>query len=239
MLNDSLVLDYVKRNLGFPFMHLEWKDEEILEYIKKFTIREFSYYVPNVQTLPINFQNIANKVPGKSNEYYLFEPEGREILGIKNIYFDQSDYFAMGHPPMGVFSYGQLGEMALQTHLAMSTKLYSVFDKTFEFKHPNIVRVSPVPVNSKFATVEYERIQCDDFREIPNDIGEIFLDLSLADIMIALGRIRKRYGGGNLRTPFGEIPLESDIFEEGKEKKREIKDLLERTFIPNITIAHG
>jgi len=129
--------------------------------------------------------------------------------------------------------------MALQTHLAMSTKLYSVFDKTFEFKHPNIVRVSPVPVNSKFATVEYERIQCDDFREIPNDIGEIFLDLSLADIMIALGRIRKRYGGGNLRTPFGEIPLESDIFEEGKEKKREIKDLLERTFIPNITIAHG
>jgi hypothetical protein len=239
MLNDDYVLDYVKRNLGFPFMHLEWKDEEILEYIKKFTIREFSYYQPDVKTMPINFQNVANKVPGRTNEYYLFEPEGREILGIKDIYFDQSDYYAMGHPPIGVFSHFELREYALQVTKAMETKLFSVFDKTFEFKHPNIVRVSPVPVNSKFASVEYERMQCDDFSEISNDIGETFLELCLADIMIALGRIRKRYGGGNLRTPFGEIPLESDIHEEGKEKKREIKDLLERTFIPNLRMDHG
>ena len=82
-------------------------------------------------------------------------------------------------------------------------------------------------------------MQCDDFSEIPNDIGEIFLELALADIMIALGRIRKRYGGGNLRTPFGEIPLESDILEEGKEKKREVIEKLERLYIPNIRIDHG
>lgn len=239
MLNEDLVLDYVKRNLGFPFMHLEWKDEEILEYIKKFTIREFSYYVPDIKTMPVNFQNVANKVPGRTNEYYLFEPEGREILNVKDIYFDQSDLYAMGHPPIGVFSHFELREFALQVDKAMTTKLFSVFDKTFEFKHPNIVRISPVPVNSKFATVEYERMQCDDFSEIPNDIGEIFLELSLADIMVSIGRIRKRYGGGNLRTPFGEIPLESDILEEGKEKKREVIEKLERLFVPNIRIDHG
>ena len=41
MLNDARVLNYIKRNLGFPFMHLEWSDEEILEYVKEETIREW------------------------------------------------------------------------------------------------------------------------------------------------------------------------------------------------------
>jgi len=49
MLNDSKVLKYIKRNLGFPFMHLEWSDEEILEYVKESTIPEFSYYVPECE----------------------------------------------------------------------------------------------------------------------------------------------------------------------------------------------
>lgn len=239
MLNDALVLDYVKRNLGFPFMQLELKDEEILDYIKKYTIKAFSYYSPNVQTMPLNFQSMATKVPGKSNEFYLFEPEGREILNVVDIYFDQSDYYAMGHPPMGVFSHGQMGEFALQVMTSVTAKLYSVFDKTFEFKHPNIVRISPAPNNSRFATVEYERIQCDDFREVPNDIHEYLLELALADIMIILGRIRKRYGGGNLKTPFGEIPLESDVFQEGTDKRASVIEKLERLYIPNVRIDHG
>jgi hypothetical protein len=63
--------------------------------------------------------------------------------------------------------------------------------------------------------------------------------LALADVMIAVGRIRKRYGGGNLRTPFGEIPLESDIHDEGKEIKRDLIEKLERLYIPNIHFDHG
>jgi hypothetical protein len=66
-----------------------------------------------------------------------------------------------------------------------------------------------------------------------------FKKMALADVMIAIGRIRKRYGGGNLRTPFGEIPLESDILEEGKEMKRELLEKLDRLFIPNVHFEHG
>ena len=54
MLDDSRVLNYIKRNLGFPFMHLEWTDEEILEYTKEETIREWSYYVPDVKKMNLN-----------------------------------------------------------------------------------------------------------------------------------------------------------------------------------------
>ena len=240
MLNDSKVLNYIKRNLGFPFMHLEWSDEEILEYIKEDTIREWSYYIPDVKKMALNPQLESNRVPGRTNEFYLSEPDGREILNVVDIYFDQGNLYALGHPPFGVFSEFELRDWALRVSQAMTTKMFSSWDYTFEFQHPNIVRISPYPVQDMRAvTVEYERMSQDDFSEIPNDLHKYFLDLSLADVMIALGRIRKRYGGGNLRTPFGEVPLESDIFDEGKTLKSEVIEKLERLFIPNVSIDHG
>ena len=89
MLNDSKVLNYIKRNLGFPFMHLEWSDEEILEYIKEDTIREWSYYIPDVKKMALNPQLESNRVPGRTNEFYLSEPDGREILNVVDIYFER------------------------------------------------------------------------------------------------------------------------------------------------------
>jgi hypothetical protein len=240
MLDDAKVLRHIKKNLGFPFMQLEWSDEEILEYVKEDTIREWSYYIPDIKKMSLNTQLEANRVPGRANEFYLNEPEGREILNVKDIYFDQGNLYALGHPPMGVFSEGEIKDWAYRVNNAMTTKMFSSWDYTFEFEHPNIVRISPYPFNNlRFVTVEYERMSADDFREIPNDLHKIFLELALADVMIALGRIRKRYGGGNLRTPFGEIPLESDIFDEGKTMRSEVIEKLERLFLPNIIIDHG
>jgi len=240
MLDDAKVLKYIKRNLGFPFMHLEWSDEEILDYIKEDTIRDWSYYVPDVKKMNLNLSLEANRVPGRTNEFYLNEPEGREILNVVDLYLDQGQLYALGHPPFGVFSEGEIKEWALAVNSAMTTKMFSSFDTTFEFTHPNVVRISPYPFqNVRSCTVEYERMSSDDFREIPNDLHRYFLDLALADVMIALGRIRKRYGGGNLRTPFGEIPLESDIFDEGKTLRQEVIEKLERLFIPNVRIDHG
>lgn len=240
MLNDSKVLNYIKRNLGFPFMHLEWSDEEILSYVREDTIREWSYYIPDIKKMPLNPQLESNKVPGRTNEFFLYEPDGREILNIKDIYFDQGNLYALGHPPFGVFTEFELRDWSLRVSQAMTTKMFSSWDYTFEFQHPNVVRISPYPVQDmQVMTVEYERMSQDDFSEIPNDLHKYFLELSLADVMIALGRIRKRYGGGNLRTPFGEVPLDSDIFDEGKTMRSEVIEKLERLFIPNVTIDHG
>jgi len=240
MLDSATVLKYVKRNLGFPFMHLEWSDDEILDYIREDTVREWSYYIPDVKKMSLNLKAESSRVPGRSNEFYLNEPEGREILNVVDLYFDQGSLYALGHPPFGVFSEGELANWALAVSQSMTTKMFSSFDYTFEFQHPNVVRISPFPFNNtQFVTVEYERMTADDFREIPNDLHKYFLDLSLANVMIALGRIRKRYGGGNLRTPFGDIPLESDIFDEGKTLKGEVIEKLERLYIPNVRIDHG
>jgi hypothetical protein len=118
--------------------------------------------------------------------------------------------------------------------------MFSSFDYTFEFRHPNIIRISPLPSSTLgIITVEYEREQPHDLSGVPNDLHIYYKKLALSDIMMVIGRIRKRYGGGNLRTPFGEIPLESDIYEEGKDKKQEVIEYLERLYIPNVRIDHG
>ena len=238
MLDDAAVLSYIKRNLGFPFMALELSDKEILDYIKDITIRDWSYYVPNVNKMNLNLSLEANRVAGKTNEFYLNEPDGREILGVKDLYFDQGNLMALGHPPFGVFNEFELREWAYQVNSAMTAKMFSSWDKTFEFQHPNIVRISPYPFNNlQNVTVEYERMSSTDFSEIPNDVHRYFLDLALADIMIALGRIRKRYE--NIKTPFGDIPISDQIFDEGKTLRGEIIEKLERLFVPNVRVCHG
>jgi len=240
MLNQQLVLEYIKDNLAFPFMHLELTDEKIIEYFSTHTIKTFGYWVPQVWKIPLNTNLTSNKVPGIGNEFYIGDPQGLEILNVVDFYTSKGELYLLGHPPLGPMSHGEIKEWALQVEMAMQTKMFSSFDYTCEFKHPNIIRISPLPSsNLGVITVEYERQQPPDLSGIPNDVQYIFKELALADIMIVIGRIRKRYGGGTLRTPFGEIPLESEIFDEGKEKKREILENLERLWIPNVRVDFG
>jgi len=239
MLSQNRVLNYVKDNLGFDFMTLELSDDKIVDYITTYTLRTFSEYFPDVYRLGINLLLESNQVAGRSNEYYINDPEGLEILNVKNIYFDESDLLVNCHPPMGPFTMGELREWSLQVANAGMLKMFSNYDRTFEFIHPNKVRISPVPNNVQYITIEYERIHRTDLSTLPNEFQVIFCDLALADIQILVGRVRKRYGNGSLRTPFGEIPIGSEIFDEGKELKREIIEKLKTGSHYNVSIDFG
>ena len=238
MLTHNEVLDYIKTGLGWPFMHLELEDEKIIEYITEHTLKDFQYYVPQVWKTTLNTEITANKVPGLQNEFYIFDPQGMNIFNVIEIYTSSSDLIINGHPIMGPMSVGEIPEFALAVETAGMLKMFSNFDITFEFKHPNIIRISPVRSNFGVVTIEYEREQPQDLSGIPNDLGQYFKRLALADIMIVLGRIRKRYSG-NLRTPFGDIPLEADVLDEGKELRREVIEILEKAWIPNVRCDHG
>ena len=238
MLNVNRVLSYVKDNLGFPFMQLELEDDKIIEYIQTYTLREFSYYVPEVKKLGLNLNLAANKVAGRANEYYIEDPQGREILNIVEIYFDTGNLMLFNHPPLGPMTHFEIRNWALQTETANQTKSFSSFDYTFEFQHPNIVRISPVPNNTEFVTVEYERVQSSDLSGIPTEYEWTFLQMALADIMVMIGRIRKKYSD-QIRTPFGEVPLNAEIYDEGKEMKREILEKLSLGPVMNVIFDRG
>ena len=238
MLNQSRILKYVKDNLGFPFMALELEDDQILEHITTYTLREWSYYVPEVKRTYLNLDLEANQVAGRSNEFLITDEQGLEILNVKDIYFPMGSQIMFGQPPLGPLSHGELREWALAVETSQTVKLFSSFDYTFEFIHPNMVRISPVPNNVGTVTVEYERIQPDDLSGIPNELQVLFCEFCLADIQIVIGRVRRKYSA--IRTPFGEIPLDGEsVFSEGKEKKRELIEKLSLGPLLNVTFDAG
>jgi len=238
MLNHSRVLGYIKDHLGFPHVHLELDDSQIIQRFVTYTLREFSEYVPSVKKIPLDLNNNTYKVPGIQNEFYIKDPDNVEILNVIDIYFDGTDELLHGAPIFGPMSHYEIREWALAEEMAGQTKMFSSFDKTFEFRTPNIVRISPVPTTGAFCTIEYERMQPDDLRGIPNEHQILFCKFALADIMIQIGRIRKKYGG-QIRTPFGEIPLNEEVGDEGKELKRECIEKCERLYLPNVSIDFG
>jgi len=241
MLSQAEVLRYVKDNLAFPYQHIEWDDDKILEFIDDNTRKEFSYYHPRINHIvPLNTDLAANKVPGTQNKFYITEPCGLEIYNVVEMYTTGgASLYLYGHPPLGPMSHGEIQDWALATEMSMTTKQFGSFDYTFEFVHPNIIRISPI-ASSSIGTVllELETEQPSDLSHIRNDMHMYFKRLALADVMIALGRVRRRYSG-QLRTPFGEIPLESEILEEGKEMRREVIEVLERLYVPNVEFEHG
>lgn len=238
MLNQNRVLNYIKSELGFPFIEIELEDEKILEHITEYTLREFSYFVPQVKKIGLNLDLEINKVPGRSNEFYLTDPEGIEILNVKEIYPKLSNHLIHGQPPIGPLSFGELKSWALDNEMAGMLKSFSSYDMTFEFTHPNIVRISSEMNNTGYVTVEYERMQPSDFSGVQNEYQWVFQDLALADIMIIIGRIRKKYSG-RLSTIFGEIPLGDEILDEGKEKKREVLEKLNLGPTLNVIFDRG
>ncbi|GIU69209.1 MAG: hypothetical protein KatS3mg002_0445 [Candidatus Woesearchaeota archaeon] len=239
MLTPARVLEYVKTQLGYPFVQIELDDEKIIQYLSTYTLRELSYYIPFVKRMYLDFKT-AEKVEGRANEYYLEDDEGLEIMGVKDIYFNRGDFAFLGHPFFGPFSLSDINNWALSIESSMMIQTFSDFNFTFEFRSPNILRISSFIITSAGGcTVEYETIQPSDFSGIPNELQSDVLEFCLADVMILLGRIRKKYGDGQLRTPFGEIPLGSDVLDEGKEKKRDLKEKFERLSYPNVIIDHG
>lgn len=237
MLNPHRVLEFIKNNLGWDFQVLELSDDQILDHVKNYTLREFSQFFPYVKKKGLDLTSNENKVPNISNEWYIIDSENLEILDVKNIYFPSSEYVIHGHPPLGPLGLSELNSWALDVNIAGMVKMFSPFDKTWEFRHPNIIRISPKMGGAQWCIVEYETIQPDDFRGIPNQFQVLFCRLALADIMIRIGMIRNKYT--NLRTPFGDIPISETILSEGKELRSEIISKLEASLIPNTIVEFG
>lgn len=239
MLNQNKVVKYIKDNLAFPFMTIEIDDDKIIEYFTEYTLNEFSRYVPYEKKLNIDTTIDNNKVPGRANEFYIYDDEGLEILNVKDLVFDASDHYFFNHPIMGPMSHGELNEWALQTELANRARTFSDWNRTWEFRHPNVIRISPVMTLPERVLVEYETVQPKDLRGIPNEFQTLFCRFALADIKLILGRIRKRYGEGTLNTPFGEIPLSAEIYDEAREERDKILEKLEDKLVPNVIMDSG
>ena len=62
MLNSNRVISFVKSKLGFPFTEVEIEDQQILDFVTEFSLRDFSYYSPEVVKINLNVNLEVNTV---------------------------------------------------------------------------------------------------------------------------------------------------------------------------------
>lgn len=236
MLTWSIVLQRIKDETGLPFQPFEKTDEEIVEYLKNNAIRKYSTYFPQKWRLALDTSDPTIKVPDRQNEYYMIDPDEREIFNVTDFIPVMGDHLMLNHTFMGAWTYNELPNWHLQNFQANNLRPWSNFNFNTEFTAPNRVRITPE--YSGQCTLEYERMHSTNLDTIETDRHDLFIDLCLGMTMMLIGRIRKKFT--NIQTPFGEININAEeIFNDGKEIFDKTIELFKVGALPNIIFDKG
>jgi len=236
MLSWSFIVERLKGEMSHPFQLLEKNDTQIIDYLRRNALRKFEQYFPQKWRITLNCASAEIMVPHRSSEFYMIDPDEREIKTVVAFYPTLGPYLFNNHPFFGPWSNGELPEWHLQTFNSGLLQPFSNFAYTTEFIPPNMIRISP-----KFAgvcTIEYERSHDPELSSINPELEDVFIELCLGMFMMQTGRIRKKYN--TTSTPFGDIPLNGDdIFNEGKEIFDRTIELMKMGSLPNVSFDHG
>ena len=223
MLSETLVVDYIKRNLGAPVMQLEITDEEIINYVKNYTIPLFSSYKPYEAYLTIDLsRNPEYRI--NDNTIRIPLPDDRKLISITKVLPTLGDYFISGFPYNPMPSWRSLGDYLLNMTKSLATYKMTSFSFTWKFIRPDKLIILPKMATQKsfftiFATFTHT------WDTIPTDWERHFLDLALADIYDYIASLRVKYQ--NYTTPYGDINLNWDYFNNkaSELRSRVIQDL--------------
>ena len=232
MLSKQKTLRYIKDTLALPFNKIELTDDKMWQYFVDFTIPEFSSYWPDKRMVGYNFSDTSNYA-GVPNHYFFQDPEGCNVLGILEI-IPSSDVISQKHPFIGILDFERSVPYVEQAEEAGLVYRFGYYTFSFEFVFPNMIRISGSSPGA--CAIIYDRVHPSDLYTINGHMEKHFLKFCLADIKIVLGNIRTKFQ--NLTTPYGEIPINPGIKDEGMTEKREVIEILE-TKVPNLTIVYG
>lgn len=215
MLNSTKVLRYIEKKLGYKFTDLEVDEEEILEDIRMYTLKEYSKYFPYIKLVNITE---CHTVDDKCNRIFV-DSKGLEILSVNRI-LDGNNMMYMDPSIMlrdtfvcDIFSQIELSDM------------YSMIKNpvTFRYFPPNVIEIYPAVVGMVDCSVYVNCVHPDHFGTIAANMEPEFLKLAVLDVKDSLYQIRHRFS--NLETPYGSIELFIDDLSEAESKK---EDLLEK-----------
>jgi len=224
MISWSYVLSRIHDNLDFSgTTGLEKTDDEIVDFCKRSVLKEWEYYYPSTTKIGLNTYDENVRVPNKKSQFYLFDPDGREIKNIKAMYNDAGTLMLFGHDVYGAFNYEQVPQIALQNQQARNTLLYSPYNYTCRFYPPNICEIMPHFEGT--CTIEVERAVDPELGDIIPDLENIFTDLCIAKVEMWIGKNRMKFS--NYNTQFGEVQLNGEsLYNDGKEMYEKIIEKL-------------
>jgi len=236
MLSWSFIVERIKEELSLPFQTLEKSDEQIIDYLKRNALAKFTFYFPQLWRVTLNCSDPAIQVPGRRSEFYIIDPDDREIKTITAFLPNMGPYLFNNHPFFGAWSVGELEEWHLQTFNSGLLQPFSNYQYNTEFIPPNMVRITPR--YSSTGVIEYERSHDPELSSIKPELEDHFIDLCLGMFFMMIGRLRQKYS--TTTTPFGEIPLNGDmLYNDGKEIFDRTIEKFERMTVPNVVVDHG
>ena len=236
MLSWSFIVQRIKEELSHPFQMLEKSDPEIIDYLRRNALKKFEFYFPQRWRMTFDTTDPKIQVPGRTSEFFLIEPDEREIKTITEFIPTIGPSLFNDHPFQGAWTFDELPEWNLQVFKANNLKPFSNYHYTTEFIPPNQFRVSPIFRGR--ATIEYERSHDPELSTINPELDDHFIDLCIGMFFMMLGRLRQKYS--TTTTPFGEIPLNGDlIYNDGKEVYDRTLEEFKRMTVPNVIFDHG
>ena len=235
MLTVPKVVNFVKRKLGFPHIVLELSDSEIEEQMLYSSIVEFSKYLPHTNELVINTDKKENKTK-QENVFLIHDPDECDIIGVSEVIFPQNNLLINNYPYFApITTIDDVPEMVIDILNAENAMQFSKMSTIFDFMMPNKLRIYNSMIPDEFV-VQYQRVHPETLETIPVDHQLTFQYLVLADVMSICGNIRNKYS--NISTPFGDVPLGTELASQGEALKDKVIQHLE-ALPPNVIFHIG
>lgn len=218
MINNTTILRYLEKKLGYRFNELEISPNDIIENIKTETLENFSKYFPYKVQHTINV--VEDRVSfERENRFYL--KTELPILAVKHVYLSNTFYGDISDIS-GLNRYCPVHRNLVDTQIAMDMLSATSTPITFEFVHPNMIDIFPAQYTKGRLLVDLHCVHPTDFSTIPLNLKDEFLKLCLYDTQEALYQIRHRFA--NLQTAFGNIELFIDDLQNATEKRDELME---------------
>lgn len=215
-------IDYVKRNLGYPFSTIEIQDSDIEHIIRTISLPYFSQYIPDVN------QTIVSKLADNSGNIFIIEdPDSMPILDVVKVFPDLGTEILASDPKVILPLIGKQNIPDFINSLTGSklNQTYSSYWPSWNFIPPNLVRIYPTDVQKSYL-IRYTRIHAS-LSTIPMSYHRDFNDLCLADVMMSLYASRSKYS--SYSTPFGEIQVNADmLYQRATEIRDRVTERLKR-----------
>jgi hypothetical protein len=203
MLTDSIVLDFVKSELGYPFTEIELCDKDILHRLKTFMLRYFSRGVPLYKYVVINTADPKTKVDER-NTYEILDKDNAGIIDVFDVISDNEVVMSLNILGSQGLQYSDLPNWYSAYQARATGFLTTNWYQIFEFTPPNFIAIRPGnTIPSNFAVCYEAQHVC--FETIPPIEEPLIFDMSIAYIKRNIGTIRSKYA--TVETQFGAINL--------------------------------
>jgi len=220
---DNLI-SYIKLHLGAPIMKIEFSDDELIQIISEHTLPEFSRYFPLLRYYM--FTEEDNCIQYEPTKIYQIKNFPYKVIKIDEIIAKPNIIDLNQNTAVAMYS-GDVTNL-LGANYMNQAKLTVLADDTWTFISPDKIEL----IKSNNSMWIYDdfmaKLACihPDPSTVDPDAYIFLRDLAAADIMIFIGKIRKKFR--QFATPAGTVEINADeIIQEGLQlKQTTIENLL-------------